>query len=192
MKLFKYISSILFSCLLMVSSSFAMENAPAQQAEPIEAKTTFSLLPLTIAKECKKAAGICLVDTVVSYVNNQNCFDNTTEAMLCAAGIAGVLMATKALEKNGLKKTLRDVLPSEMITSYFKRNPAIATLVSLLGIAYLYADQAGIPAHYIYLVLLGLKMNLFNDHKEALGYAAASSVYSLLFALSSPLIGTGQ
>lgn len=184
----KYVSSIL-SVLsvagILTCSLHAMDGHSNQQPPERPNQTAIKqMIYNAMIQTGKTVAGVCAADTVCSLVETVVPASEATRSLICSAGLAGSLMVTKAVEKGIDSISLSDIAPSEVMTSHIKRKPTLAVAVTLLGFLHMYAQQIGVSPTVVYAALIVAKAGLFNDHKEALGYSTASSLYALIFALA--------
>ena len=183
-----YISSSLklMSMLVLVTSVVqAMDTNPNQQpADTAQNQSVSNAVYSAIMQGGKTVAGVCAADTLSSLIQSVAPVDPATSALICSAGLAGSLVMVKAAEKKFNGVNLSDVAPSEVTRSFIKKNPRLAITVTILGFIHMYAQQLGLPPTVVYLMLIAAKTGLFQDHKEALGYATASSLYAVVFALA--------
>lgn len=184
MKCFKFIFTILMAFGCVVPSTWAMQKRSVYQ-DSDNSNQSFVQSPVykAIVQRGKQIAGVCAADTLSSLIEQATGADVPTQALICSAGLAGSLVVAKAIEKGLKPADLKDIVPSEIMTSHITRKPALAVLVALLGFMHAYADRLGVPSYIIYTMLFACKVGLFKDHKEAFGYASASSLYASLFAL---------
>lgn len=180
-----YIKSLLIA--LFVSGSLigyapmtqAMQDAQNQTLKEKINHVLASIPKEKIAEFAQNAATIFAIDTVMNATGSIVEDENSKTLMSMSLGML-MLVGTKITTKyhEGIN-SIKEIVPEEILSSQFTKKPVLCSLLAAAGFLHMYADELGISPHYLYLIVLGLKLNLFNNYKEAIAYNITSGLYSL-------------
>lgn len=190
-----YIKSLFLSLFLtgflfgLMPQTLAMEAAKKATAKDkisqlITSVPTDKLMALT-----QKAVMIALVDSLMVASNAITEDEHAKVLSSMSLGILLLISAKVAEKYNTGINSIKEILPSEVLNSHFASKPLLSSLLTATGFLHMYAQELGIPDYYFYFLLLGLKVQLFNDYKDAIGYHVTSGLYSLGGTLGNSVPG---